>query len=1337
MRISDLITVRGAPRAVDLAQLSQLLEALAREGADLTLGTAGQLGELLGEYVSADAEPVDALRALIAGIAADGEGGSAALVMGSAGSGKSHLLSLVALLANHPTAWSVFLQSHPAYADLRDRLKGRRYLVVPIPLCEHRGHEEHLEDIVFDRTERVLSSPAYGLAVPLSEQSYALDLIDRHIVPRYSDELDMFAREQSPGVRNWQAMRKRNPARAAEVARQFAAQMNYPLDFRQSRVERLSRLIDLVRDNSLNGIVWLIDDLTEFLSGAGTKAVHSDCAFLDFLGQRCKIAPLHVVAALNEGLEQLSSVEPYLVNAIRAGYRHDLVLSAAQMRAVARRRVLGRVDPEKYDAAIQQVREACRNAFGTVTFSCEELAGAYPLHPAALECLESIAARFFGAADTFVAFLQDLLGHTSLGGVLARDYRQIIGVDEVFDYLRPRIASHPEVSAYIYDVLDYYEKNAAEMLPEEPQLVVRLIRQLVIFRLANVAAPVPLLVECMGLDETGAPRAEAPRVLQALEAMRVGGSFVDARRGAADAPAVYQVDLQTSVSDLLRKRVAAAKASYGPGDARVWKHALSVCDEPAFPLTHLQKARTLEVEWQNTFRCISAELTDLGSLPSGAMAELAGDLADPATVEDICLLLTAPGSRDAQLAAWRSLAESAPASRWSAAILAWIPRELTAAELDELKEFAAIADLSQDERALAADTGMRDQLGEMYGPAAAQARKIVRKAYYEGQVISPYGEMVGPAALAPLAGDWAATLQQVTAPAFARVFPDFPAIAPRRPLVSREQVDSIVNRVIRPGKANLPPGDPLRELVDSCLAPLGLVSSRADEYTVDVSRSKIAAGVMARVRQRDNTPLHETGRPIACADLAQHLVKSASGLPPELFELVVAALIRTGYLAALQGPGQLIRMEDIPVPLSGSINYVARPPLLSHNQWQILARVCRIALDYNLPVADFPVQQHAWERLVAARVDYLDRAEALKARLLAHVEELEQRPSLWREALADIEALQNTFRCVRPELHPAPGLQEFIQDVEGFIGDSQGASRLMGLFRRIDTLAAYLDRLAPDVIQVRDYMLSPALVLPPNSDLEARRQAVLALIGSGEQILSEEMNLRRLVQIFLGSYKRIYASWHGRVYRSPIYDQYRAVNQSPEMRALQQLGKLNLNVATTAEDMERRIEEQAAGRCTRADLSEVLDTQPVCPDCRLALNEEPELVSVESLVAETRQAIEGYLQALAVPALRQRLREYAAAAPRRGDLGVRLEQIAQMPISANPRQILTYFTDDAITHVNRALAGKKLAPRNFGELRKSLEGRTVTREEAERLFNKWLQGDGAEIEDDGLLQIDE
>ncbi|GAF95812.1 unnamed protein product, partial [marine sediment metagenome] len=32
--------------------------------------------------------------------------------------------------------------------------------------------------------------PRYKIQVPLSEQSYALDLIDRHILPRYEPQLD-------------------------------------------------------------------------------------------------------------------------------------------------------------------------------------------------------------------------------------------------------------------------------------------------------------------------------------------------------------------------------------------------------------------------------------------------------------------------------------------------------------------------------------------------------------------------------------------------------------------------------------------------------------------------------------------------------------------------------------------------------------------------------------------------------------------------------------------------------------------------------------------------------------------------------------------------------------------------------------------------------------------------------------------------------------------------------------------------------------------------------------------------------------------------------------------
>lgn len=1337
MRISDLISVHDAPRSVDLAGVDELSQRLEREGADLTLGTASEVQELLEQYVSAAEEPVDILRVVLGAVAGNGERGGAFLVRGPGGSGKSHLLATLALLLRHPAAWAMFGAAHPAYADLRQRIGTQSYLVVPIPLAEHRGRDEHLEDVIFDRTEQALRHPRFGIAVPLSALSHSLSLIERHIVPRYGPELDSYAKRHVHGAKDWATLRDRSPEQAVQTARQFAQEIGYPLDFRQSRVERLSRLLEIVREHNVAGIVWLLDDLNEFLAGADPKAVHGDCAFLDFVGQRCKIAPLYLVAALDEGLEQVTGVEPYLLTSIRSGFRTDLALTPEHMRAVARRRVIRRAKPESYAEAIASIRAAFQSAFGAVSFSEDALAESYPLHPTALQCLESVAGRFFSAADTLLAFMRDLLDQTSLAGALNRDARRLITADDVFDYLRPRIASHPEVSAYIYDVLDYYQKNAAEMLPEAPELCLRLVRALIVLRLANVAAPAPLLAESLGLDDNGRPMVTAEQAVRALEAMRLAGSFVDIRRGAPDSPPIYYVDIRASVSETVRRRVAAAKGSFAADDPRLWRHAIGACEDPGFPLAQLVESRTLEVQWHNTFRCVSAQLLDLGTIGASALAEYVADLGDPATVEDAHLFIARPHGVATQERAWHQLREATPASRWSAAVVAWLPRELEPQELDQVKELAAISELLEDEASLSSEAGLREQLMELHGPALTGAVRVLREAYYEGEVVSPFGPAVGRGELAPLSGNWPGTLQAVTERAFDRVFPDFAAIAPRRPLVARHQIDALVDQVIRPGTVQLAAGDSLGELVRSYLEPLGLVVVREDgEATVDVGRSKVAAEVMARVRQRDQTPQHEIGRPLSCSDLAQHLVKSPLGLPPELFELVVGSLLRTGYLAGVRDRNQLMRLEDTATPLSGSVQYVARPPLLSPAQWQVLARVCRIVLEFMLPGPDLGVQMRVWERLLVARSQYLDHAAELRRRLGEHIEALGQRPVQWRDTLADLEALERTFQCVRPELHPAVGLQEFVRDVETMIGDASGSSRLAGLFRRLDQLRAHLDRLAPDVVAVQRYLQHPDLRIERGGDMDARRASVLSLIASGEELIAEEMNLRRQVQIFLTAYKRRYASWHGRVYRSVVFDQYRGLHQSPEMRALGQLGKLRLDVDVTAEDMANRVDAQMARRCGRADLQEALDESPVCPDCGLRLDEQPELMEPEALVEEMRGAIRGYARALVTSPFRSRLADYASSMPRRGDVPQKIEAIVQLGDDPSPRDVLTLFGDDVIPHVNRILSGKRLAPRNFAELRDALEGRTVTRDEAQKLFEQWLKGEEDDGDEGELLQIE-
>ena len=104
---------------------------------------------------------------------------------------------------------------------------------------------------------------------------------------------------------------------------------------------------------------------------------------------------------------------------------------------------------------------------------------------------------------------------------------------------------------------------------------------------------------------------------------------------------------------------------------------------------------------------------------------------------------------------------------------------------------------------------------------------------------------------------------------------------------------------------------------------------------------------------------------------------------------------------------------------------------------------------------------------------------------------------------------------------------------------------------------------------------------------------------------------------------------------------------------------------------------------------------------------------------------------------RQRIRQYSAALPRRGDLTTRLNAIADLGPDPTAREILSLFTEDAILHLNRVISGKSLIPRNFGELREALRGRTLTKAEAQELFQNWIAGHNGGGEGDDLLQIDE
>ncbi|MEI6502533.1 MAG: hypothetical protein WCP21_16105, partial [Armatimonadota bacterium] len=662
---------------------------------------------------------------------------------------------------------------------------------------------------------------------------------------------------------------------------------------------------------------------------------------------------------------------------------------------------------------------------------------------------------------------------------------------------------------------------------------------------------------------------------------------MDVHRGASPDTDAYTIDVEANLTEMARRQLLAFKASLADDDSRLWEAAASAANGSSLPLADLREPATLEVEWANTLRSVLVQTLNLASLNADRLASRCADLSDTATPEDVRLYLAEIIRPHEQRAAWREAVAGLPRSRWSAGVAAWIPRELTPDELDRLKEFAACRAILQN-AGPRYDPKVNDRLVEEASRLSNEIRALVEAAYAEGEVLCGEGHLLTAADLARVRGDWTATLSAVAGAALARVFPRF--AAPRQMLVGREAIDALVVHLLSPQGLTFEAEEPLGELAEAILDPLQLVDRENGHWRLQVDSSDLAGEIMDRVRRRDQTPETEPGRPMAMPDLAAYMLKSPFGLPGPLFELAVAALIRSGYLVPLDPERQPQQLSWLQPPLLGSVSFIARSPLLGTSAWGDLTRVCRVLLERMVPRADHALQTELWEALCASREERTLEIARLRKVADALRIRLNQTPEAWADTTAGLDTLLRVFEAIDPTLLPASGLAQFLRYVEPLL---QGTpSELATLLRQLASLDLFLRRTAPDVVTIYDYLRSTELSTTDDADLQVRRRALLELVASGEALINDETAFRRQVQILLSVYQRRYIAWHTRCYRMGIFDKYRSLRTSPELRVLAHLQRLELKLKREAPQALELVEAHEGRRCSCPNLNEALATSP-------------------------------------------------------------------------------------------------------------------------------------------------
>lgn len=1338
MTVADLVGAMPLDRSMQLAQVSALRSQVEDEGEHVSDITRTELSRVVGGYLTDGGENAAALRAMLASISRPERHGGAFYLHGVAGSGKTHTLGLMSLLVESQRARDEFAATHPGMADLCQALADADpLLVVMSDLAAHRGQEDQLEDVIFECTEGELRRPRYGTDVRLTELSHALHLIDRHLVPGHREGLDAAVAERVPGFESWEHLRAENPAGAVRIARVVVRDVGLPLDFRQSRVERLAALLEAVRTLDLRGVLWLVDGLSAFLAGAGPRGMSVDWDFLHFLAQRAKITPLWMVVSLRHSPQSLAETHPYAVGEVETHAEGSFGLSSSHMRRIVAGRVVERTDEEAFAKVVGEIHAAHARRTPQEPFSEERLAESYPLHPLTQQCLESVCTRLFGEVTTLADFTHAVIVGDATRGVAPADQRpagDLVTPAEAYDYVEAQIAQHPDVSVYVYDVVDYFARNAKAVVPGDEGMCIAAAKALTLCRLANLAPTTAALADAL-FPASQRPELPVAGLAGVLERMRIKGRHIEVRRQPGEGADLYRADARTTFADAIRRRLAAMKATIDDDDARLREYILPVASDPGLPLSELAAGPwSQEVEWQNTTRYVSIEAANLAAMQAGDLTDALGVLSDPSSLED-CLIYVADIIRSgAQRDRWLALAGELPQTRWAAGLVLWAPRPLTDQELDALKSGLACRMLLA-EPGLASNAeaqGLRTRLEEERAALDQEARAVAAGAYYEGEVLTNRGVVISAEELKPVRGDWAATVTAMAAPALSRLFPGFPPAAPTTRLEGVEQTDALVEQFILPASAPVDEDTPLDGLIRSIAIPLGIARREGDRYELQAEGSA-ARALLEYIDRRDRSP--DRSLAFDCVDLALHMLKSEVGLPGELFELVVATLLRTGHLTAVDQDGVPMPWRRVQPPIRQGVSRLMQAPLLAMQEWQEVGRLARAVLGSGVISPSRATQESLWDEFLEARERHARRGAVIKVQLQELSARLGQDGSSWEETRQALSTLDTFFARFDDNLPAAAGLKEVVAQTAPYLKASGGRVRLRTLLDFAEDLDDFLKGPAQDLISSYEYLNDPSLTIEEHSELIRIRNRLLSYLQSGERLFADRTALNRTSQAFMAAYRRAYLQWHAAQHRDARFSPYQAFRESAEYGALERLSRVAIEVDVDKNTVDTMLDDQLAQRCAASGLAEALNDRPTCPRCGLRLDDEIRLQSAEQIREATIDAIAAYITQVTSAEVSASIHVYAETLAPGGEIRRALNQVLALRPTARAREVLALFTEDVIAHLNRALGGQFVHSRRLDVLAARLVDRTLTREEIERILGVWLDGDD-EIRDGDLVVVD-
>ncbi|MCZ6678891.1 MAG: DUF6079 family protein [Candidatus Poribacteria bacterium] len=1338
-KIKDLIEVPAVKTVIELATV--------RDAAPEDLS---QLIQLIESFVVTE-DIEKCLRTVLDQMTAHPDEGMGFFLTGNFGSGKSHLLAVFSLLLQHMWAWESIANQSESLRDYESRLSERRFLVVQIPLLEYR-QVDTLEEIVWQSIENTLASSRYGIVTSLAPDSAFLEGFAKYVLPAHHPEISAFLEVQYKYKGQWETLRKESPQDALQYAQEYLRTAGHSLPFRLAldRQTAWDKLTKTLADYEIDGLVLLIDELSEFLrSKADARALNEDTRFLQFVGERATHFPVWVIAALQEVIEKTGDISQTTFNKIKDRYPHRLELSTRHLRELIDHRLI----LKKGDSAIQAIRGVYRQLkghFQRLQISEDAFLQIYPVHPETLELLDTNS-RFFSQRRGVIDFIHcQVRGDASRGtpGMLSLGAEMLLTPDKIFDHFALRLREQIDLSPYYEIYTNYFDRQIPRIFTDESDqhFVRKLIKILILLKLSPMAEErtVRELADMLlfrAIELGGDLNYEYIEGM--LTRLYAEAGYLRVTPGAEAFSDVYQLDLDANVVDQVRVKVRDIVQGLSDNDGRPLNTLFTRIVEGALPFAHLNGVynERKNIQWENTLRSGWVKLCNLLELSED---ELTGVITNLRQSEgDFVLYVGVPFSVDAQRDHFQQLIEKVP-DRFAHGVICWLPAPIPSAFPDRgdeaaaitemsplqlLKTFYAYVQLAKDQRDAEPNTELQSHLDEWIAQNEPQIRTLIDECYFAGKVYTASGQ------LRRNLDEWRflpfnTILARVVQKPLRDLFPHH--IAPQGEIHSWRVVSELVDDFVRPGELSRADGahQSTRNLIESICVPFKLVRKRRKSYQLELEPS---TPVIDQIVGHFDVEADHGASSHDYSQIYWHVRKSEYGTPAPLFDLLLFALIRQGYLIAYQS-GARLTISQLKLPLDRCIEHLGKGELIGDEyRWQ-LGEVAQTLLREELSSYDISRQEDLWNKLCKVKDQFSRDLTAGRERLQTFSDRISTDDGELGKVLESISQLQRMIAEIKPSLNAKEGLEHFLQAVSdrGLIDQTPtGGEGLANLMSQAGAVKQFAATEADALLEIHTYLSSPHLSIPDAPDydnLRELKQAVDSQLQLSERLIfgGGASEIMEAFQLFRDTYADRYFAEHGRINRVDVAALER-MRSAPGYSLLGKLGQIRwLSLSVDCRAIDSQITQERGRVCNRLNRAD-LNRMPACV-CGFRLGEKIQPLDPAQLLDRMRHSVQQTIAILQKPPHREELEAYIAQLTQ-VDAGTSTEELVALMdadlehwTDETCGELDRQLTPETIAHLNKALeGGVKIVRRDLSTLIKVLAGKQYRKAELWQVIQQWIE----------------